>query len=107
MVPVMPLFAATMGAHLGATGIGVVISAPSLATVLLTVPMGRLCDKLGRKPLMYCGTAMTAAGTLATGFTGSLWTLILCRLLVGAGSCSSMTGSSTYMADLTDRAPQH
>ena len=30
-----------------------------------------------------------------------------CRLLVGAGSASSMTGSGAMMADLTDAAPQH
>ena len=56
---------------------------------------------------MWAGTAMTACGTIATGFSGSLMTMLPCRLLVGAGSASSMTGSSAYLADLSDRAPQH
>jgi len=56
---------------------------------------------------MWAGTAITAIGTVATGFCGSLTTLIPCRLLVGAGSTASMTGSTAYIADLSDRAPQH
>jgi len=103
----MPLFAAQMGGHLGATGIGMVISAPALATLVLSVPLGRLCDTVGRKPLMQGGTAFTAIGTILTGYSGSLLTMLPCRLLVGAGGASSMTGSSAYLADLSDRAPQH
>mmetsp|Transcript_2640 Transcript_2640/g.5825 ORF Transcript_2640/g.5825 Transcript_2640/m.5825 type:complete len:403 (-) Transcript_2640:205-1413(-) len=107
MVPVMPMLAAQMGSHLGATGIGMVISAPSIAMLLLNVPAGRLCDTIGRKPLMYGGTLMSALGTFLTAFAGSISTLIPCRLLVGAGICVSMAGSSAYMADLTDRAPKY
>ena len=95
MVPVIPLFAAQMGGHLGATGVGLVISAPSLATLLLNVPLGRLADTIGRKPLMWVGTAFTAVGTVATGFSGSLATMLPCRLLSDLGmgqaqSCSKI-----------------
>lgn len=107
MVPVIPLFAAQMGGHLGATGVGMVLSAPALANVLFNIPIGRLCDTIGRKPLMIAGTAMTAAGTSLTGLMGSLVTVIPCRLMVGGGSACSMTASSAYMADLSDRAPEH
>lgn len=107
MVPVMPVFAAQIGGGLGATGVGMVMSAPSFAMFFLNMPLGRVCDTYGRKPLMYAGTAMTAAGAFLTAFTGSIWTLVPCRLLVGAGICASSTGSSAYMADLTDRAPRH
>mmetsp|Transcript_10172 Transcript_10172/g.25003 ORF Transcript_10172/g.25003 Transcript_10172/m.25003 type:complete len:439 (+) Transcript_10172:188-1504(+) len=107
MVPVMPMFAAQMGGNLGATGVGLILSAPSAATLLLNVPLGRLCDVVGRKPLMWCGTALTAVGTTLTGFVGSIGPLIACRLLVGAGSASSMTGASAYISDISDRAPEH
>jgi len=107
LVPVMPLFAAEWGGHLGVTGVGMVIAAPSITRLILNVPLGRLCDRIGRVPLMKAGTGLTALGNIATGFTGSLWTMFPCRLLVGAGSSSSMTGSSAYMQDLSDRAPAH
>lgn len=107
MVPVIPLFVAQVGNDMGSLGVGLVMAAPSAAMMVLNVPLGRLCDTTGRKPLMYLGTALTAVGTLMSGFAGSVLTLAACRLLVGAGICASSTGSSAYMADLTDRAPGH
>eukprot|EP00122_Pirum_gemmata_P016926 Pgem_evm1s15835 len=50
---------------------------------------------------------ITATGTILTGFSYNLLTLIPCRLMVGMGTGSSMTGSSAYLADLSDRAPEH
>ena len=107
IVPVMPLFAAEMSGGMGAMGIGCVIAAPSAARLLLNVPLGRVADKVGRKPLMYIGTGRTACGTVLTGLSTSIGMLIPCRLLVGAGSASSMTGSSAYLADLSDQVPEH
>jgi len=40
-----------LAGHLGATGVGMVISAPALATLMLNVPLGRLCDTVGRPPV--------------------------------------------------------
>ena len=107
MVPVIPLFAAQMGGHLGATGIGLVLSAPALANFLINIPAGRLVDTVGRKPLMIAGTLFTATGTAMTGLSSTLLAVIPFRFLVGAGNACSMTASSAYMADLSDRAPEH
>ena len=84
-----------------------IIAAPSAARLLCNIPLGRLCDKVGRKPLMWTGTGCTAIGTIATGFSTSIESMLPWRLLVGVGSSSSMTGSSAYMQDLSDQAPQH
>mmetsp|Transcript_2204 Transcript_2204/g.3755 ORF Transcript_2204/g.3755 Transcript_2204/m.3755 type:complete len:542 (-) Transcript_2204:116-1741(-) len=105
MVPVIPMLAAQMGSHLGATGIGLVISAPSIAMLLFNVPAGRLSDTIGRKPLMYGGTLICALGTFGSAFAGSITTLIPCRFLVGAGICASTAGSQAFMVDLSDKAP--
>ena len=142
VVPVLPLFAQQMGGHLGATGVGLIIAAPSITRLLFNIPLGRLCDKVGRKPLMWAGTGCTAIGTIATGFATSIETMLPWRLLVGIGSSSSMTGSTgmmywapytvplfltylkcrsalkayitfaalgstAYMQDLSDQAPEH
>ena len=50
VVPVLPIMGQQMG--LGATGLGVLISAPSAARLALNIPLGRLADTVGRKPLM-------------------------------------------------------
>lgn len=107
MVPVLPLFAREMGGHLGATGVGLIIAAPSITRLLCNLPFGMLADKIGRKPLMWIGTGLTAVGTMATGFVGSLGSMLWWRLLIGVGNAASMTGSSAYMQDLSDKAPEH
>lgn len=107
VVPVIPIFAQQMG--LGASGVGMLIAAPSLARLLLNLPLGRLADTVGRKPLMQYGTMAASAGAVGTGLgmPYGLAAVLPARMLIGAGSASSMTGSSAMMADLTDRAPQH
>ena len=107
MVPVLPLFAREMGGHLGATGVGLIIAAPSITRLLCNLPFGMLADKIGRKPLMWVGTGVTAVGTMASGLVGSLGGMLCWRLLIGVGNSASMTGSSAYMQDLSDRAPEH
>ena len=53
VVPVLPIFAQELG--LGATGIGLLLSAPSAARLACNIPLGRLCDTVGRLPLMRYG----------------------------------------------------
>ena len=107
VIPVLPVFAQEMG--LGATELGLLISTPSLMRLALNLPLGRACDTVGRLPLMRAGTLVTAAGAVGTGLMMpyGLWAVLPFRLLIGAGSAASMTGSGAMMADLTDRAPRH
>ena len=98
IIPVLPMFAAQL--DLGAAGVGAIIAAPSAMRVLLNMPMGRMADRIGRKPLMVAGTIASGIGGFGTGFAGGLASLLPFRALVGAGSAASMAGSSAYMADL-------
>ena len=107
VVPVLPVLASDM--QLGATGIGMLIATPALARLALNLPLGQLADTVGRVPLMKYGTLATSLGCVGTGLSMpyGLVPVLLSRLLIGAGSGASMTGSSAMMADLTDAAPQH
>ena len=107
MVPVMPLFAREMGGHLGATGVGLIIAAPSITRLLCNLPFGMLADKIGRKPLMWMGTAITSVSMIGHAAASSIGSLLSWRLLLGVGNSSSWSGSSAYMQDLSDKAPDH
>jgi hypothetical protein len=48
VVPVLPLFAQEMGGHLGATGVGMIIAAPSVARLLCNVRRRQLAPAAGR-----------------------------------------------------------
>lgn len=108
IVPVLPYYATEAGG-LSAAGLGTVLAMPSASRLLVNMPLGRLADTIGRKPLMVGGTVLTAVGILGTGFAmpHGLLALIPFRLLVGIGSASSMVGSGAMVADLSDQAPEH
>ena len=65
VIPVLPLFAAQMG--MGAMGVGMILSAPSVSRVMLNMPFGEATDRFGRKPLMLAGQLTTALASVATG----------------------------------------
>jgi len=99
IIPILPALSESLG--LGASGVGAIVAAPSATRVVLNMYFGALADRVGRKPLMVAGTLTSALGAVGTGLASSLATLIPARVLVGAGSSASMSGSSAYMADLT------
>ena len=84
VVPVLPAYAESIG--LTATGVGLVVSTPSLAKVVLNIPVGRLVDRWGRKGPMIIGAIIDGLGSLATAGARSLSALVPARLAVGAGS---------------------
>jgi MFS family permease len=106
VVPVLPYYATESG--LTASHLGIVLAMPSASRLLVNLPLGRLADTVGRKPLMVAGTMLTAVGILGTGYAMpyGLVALIPFRLLVGIGSASSMVGSGAMVADLSDDAPE-
>ena len=103
VVPVLPLFATSMG--LGATGVGTILSTSSLAGLLFNIPMGRAADTYGLKPLMVGGGCTVAVASIATGLCSNLPALLLCRMLVGTGGLAAGAGTGAYMADITSKIP--
>ena len=111
VVPVLPYFAEGIGG-VGATGVGLIVAVPSLATLLLNVPCGRLsvgvlCDTKGRVPMMVGGSALTSIGNVLTGLSISMFHLLPARLLVGVGGAAATPASEAYVADITARFPAH
>ncbi len=53
------------------------------------VPMGMLVDRLGSRAVNAVGMAVWSAATVATGMVSSLPSLIITRLVMGAGEASS------------------
>jgi len=106
VVPVLPAFASSLG--LTATGVGVVVSTPSLAKVVLNLPAGRLVDsRWGRKGPMVLGALVDGCGSLATAAATSLSSLVPARLAVGAGSSMLATAEQAYLMDVVERFPNN
>lgn len=74
-----------------------------LVTSTVTVPLyGKLADLYGRKPVMLFGIAVFLAGSIASGFAGSMTQLILFRAFQGVGAGAMQPMALTIIGDLFD-----
>ena len=78
---------------------GVALGAYGLTQGILQLPFGWLSDRLGRKPIIYLGLLMLAAGSFVCASGDSPGIVILGRVLQGAGAISATV--LAMAADLT------
>jgi EmrB/QacA subfamily drug resistance transporter len=83
---------------LDAVFLGWVMSSYILSTAICIVPLGRIADIYGRKRLFILGIIFLTAGCLLSIFAWSAWSLIIFRVIQGAGGAMIF---STSVAILT------
>jgi MFS family permease len=79
--------------------VGVALGAYGLTQAILQIPFGMASDRWGRKPVIYAGLAIFAAGSFLAASAQDIWTAIAGRALQGAGAISSVVVA--LAADLT------
>ena len=79
--------------------VGIAIGGYGLAQGLLQIPFGMASDRWGRKPLIYIGLLVFAAGSFLGIAATDIWTAIAARILQGAGAINSV--AMALAADLT------
>ena len=99
VIPFVPLYAARM--HVGAAGIGVMLSAYSLAQLICAPILGRISDHVGRRPIILIGLLGSSIGYIIYGFASSFFWLTLSRVVHGACAATVSTAQA-YVADVTD-----
>ena len=74
----------------GASGlqVGLMFASFSVAQMFFAPILGRISDKVGRKPVIVFSLIGTAVGSFITGAAGALWVLFLGRLIDGASGAS-------------------
>lgn len=103
-IPVLALFA-TREFGATATQAGLLFASFSLAQFAFAPVMGRLSDRIGRKPVLLISLFGSAVGSFVTGFAGALWMLFLGRIIDGA-SGASVSVAQAAATDLTDDPTQ-
>ncbi len=103
VAPILPIYAARFGAT-GFTA-GLLFSSFSLAQFVCSPILGRLSDRIGRKPVIVLSLFGTAAGSFLTGAAPGLWLLFVGRVVDGASgaSVSVAQGAVTDLASPEDR----
>ena len=103
ILPVFAVHAAGMRGGDDLTLVGIALGAYGLAQGILQIPFGMASDRWGRKPVLYAGLLVFAAGSFLGVVAQDIWTAIAARVLQGAGAISSV--AMALAADLT--RPQH
>ena len=96
VVPILPFYAVRYGAS--ALLVGLLVSAFSIAQLLSAPAWGRLSDRVGRRPALVGGLLISAIAYLVFALAGSVWLLLLSRLVQGLGG-GTIGVVQAYVAD--------
>src|SRR6185295_1603507 len=89
ILPVFELYATALPSHPSAQFIGFALTASGLTQALFQIPLGRLSDRIGRKPVIALGMLIFAIGSLVAGLSDRIEMIALGRAIQGAGAISS------------------
>ncbi len=101
ILPLLPFYATDLGGS--ATVVGVLISAFSLAQLIVAPLWGRMSDRLGRRPAILFGLGVTAVSYLVFAFANTIGLLFLSRLVQGVGA-GTIGVVQAYVVDATTGA---
>ena len=99
---ILPVFAVHAPGYAGGDNlvlVGIALGAYGLTQAILQIPFGSASDRWGRKPVIYAGLVIFAAGSFLAASAQDIWTAIAGRSLQGAGAISSVVVA--LAADLT------
>jgi MFS family permease len=99
ILPVFAVHAPQLAGGDNLTLVGVALGIYGLTQGCLQIPFGLASDRWGRKPVLYAGLAIFAAGSFLGIVAHDIWTAIAARALQGAGAISSV--AMALAADLT------
>ena len=99
VVPILGVYAERFGAS--GYAVGWLFATFSLAQLVFAPLLGRLSDRIGRKPVIILSLVGTAVGSFVTGAAGALWVLFLGRVIDGA-SGGSLAVAQAAVADIAE-----
>lgn len=98
VIPVLPIYAQKFNAS--EATIGVLLAAYSAMTFLFSPILGRISDRVGRRPVLLASIIGTSIGFLIMGVADSLILLFAGRILDGITG-GNISTAQAYIADVT------
>ncbi len=84
-----------------ALGFGLAYSALTVSRLIFQLPLGRLSDFVGRKPMIVSGLILMAPATFALGLVTSTWQLTGVRAVQGIASAAIASPAFALAGDLS------
>src|SRR5436309_5012510 len=101
ILPILPFYAQRFGAawlpYCGVIGVF------SLMQFVATALLGKLSDRIGRRPVLLTTMLVNAVGYTLFAFAGSYWVLFLSRVVSGFAG-GNISAAQAYVADITTPA---
>jgi MFS family permease len=97
-IPLYPFFAKSLGASVAL--IGAIASSTGLTTVLLSIPLGSMSDRLGRKKVMLFGIACSALTPLLYSLATEPLHLLPARVVQGVAMGSTFNIGFVYVTEI-------
>jgi multidrug resistance protein len=101
VLPILPFYAQRFGA--AGLGYGAIVGVFSLMQFVATALLGKLSDRVGRRPIILATTLINAAGYVLFAFAGSYTVLFLSRVVSGFAG-GNISAAQAYIADITTPA---
>src|SRR5438445_6682936 len=101
VLPILPYYAQRFGA--AGLGYGAIIGVYSLMQFVATALLGKLSDRIGRRPVLLTTMLVNAVGYTLFAFAGSYWVLFLSRVVSGFAG-GNISAAQAYIADITSPA---
>lgn len=98
IMPILPFYAQRFGAS--GLAYGAVLGVYSFMQFTATSLLGKLSDRVGRRPVLLATMLFNAVGYTLFAFAGSYWVLFLSRVVSGFAG-GNISVAQAYMADIT------
>lgn len=98
VLPLLPIYGRSFG--VSEAQMGLVLGAYSLMQFLFAPLLGRLSDRIGRRPVLCISILGTAVGHFVLAAAGNFWLLILGRVIDGIAG-SNLATAQAYIADIS------
>lgn len=96
--PVLPLFAAHLGAD--PSQVGMVAAVSALTGVLFSIPAGLMADRFGRRKMLVFASLVFATVPFLYLAVDQIWQLAAVRFLHGFGTAAFLPVGMAYVSDL-------
>ncbi len=100
-IPLYPFFARSLGASVSL--IGSLASSTGLTTVLLSIPIGSISDRLGRKRIMQFGIICAILAPILYTFASEPLHLLPARIVLGIALGSTFTMGFVYVSEIAPK----
>ncbi len=98
MLPLLPFYTEHFGGS--PLTVGLLIASYGFCQLISGPILGRISDRVGRKPVLLVSQAGTFLGFLTIGFANTLWMLFLGRILDGL-TAGNLSIAQAYISDVT------